>query len=125
MNEEIKVVNESGEESKPVEPKSPDTILVGKDEILHNAVAQAFDLRPKEMGKYSQKINTILAYAKMQTESHSPANIKWAIRNLEMKLGTPPISENRISYVSRYAYLALEKAKIEGEMETYNPFGEK
>lgn len=114
-------------ENQPTEAKevsTPQTVLVGKSEMLENAVLQAFDIDQKDRGLYQDKINTLLSYAKSQGQEVTPANVKWIIRNLEMKLGSPPLSEKRINYVSRYAYLHGEKAKIDREMKTYNPFGE-
>lgn len=117
------IKTETTEEQSEPKESFKGTVL-GEREILKNAVAQAFDLDNTEASKYKDKINTILDYAKTQTDSLTPANIKWVIRNMELKLGSPPLSENRISQVSRYAYLHQERAKLNDEMQQLNPFEE-
>lgn len=117
---EIKVVNQSGEEIVE-EPR-----VVGEpgettnyDDILITSVGQLFDMKPSEMGAMKDKINLLIDYARTQTDETSPESIKWAIRSLQGKVGTPPLGEKWINYLSKYAYLKLEGLKLQKETEQF------
>ncbi|MCC7571458.1 hypothetical protein KO465_09115 [Candidatus Micrarchaeota archaeon] len=112
-------------ENQVEEAKTPEETVVStssKSEILQNAVADVFDLDRNEVSKYQDKIDTLLEYAKTQSDKPSRESIMWALRNLEMKLGSPPLSEKRINYVARFAYLAKQQSEIKKEMDSYIPY---
>ena len=120
---EIKII-EAGKEVKPEAPKeiTPSNGLVGdvSGDLELKAMAQVMGLeRDSEIGQNQSKLRTLLDYAKSQTEDHSPENLKWIIRSLELKLGTPPLAEKRLSYVTRYAFLLSEESKIKAEKEKF------
>ena len=86
---------------------------------LVKAVEQVMGLdNDSERNRYAQKVNTLLEWAKTQTKDHTPENIMWAIRSLELKTGTPPLAEKRINYIARMAYLLMEGKKIETEIKS-------
>ncbi len=116
--------SQDSQESKPIKSGSEKGTWQGESEIMRNAVAEALDMEPKEAKQYKDKINTILDYAKNQTDELNPMKVKWIVRSIELKLGTPPLSEKRISQVSRYAYLNQEKERINSEINQLNPFEE-
>lgn len=116
--------SEDSQESKPIKSGSEKGTWQGESEIMRNAVADALDIDIKEAKRYKDKINTILDYAAKQSDELSPMKVKWIVRNIELKLGTPPFSENRISQISRYAHLNQEKARISDEINQLNPFEE-
>jgi hypothetical protein len=120
---EIKIISE-GKEVKPEAPKAitPSNGLVGdvSGDIELKAMGQVMGLeRDSEIGQNESKLRTLLDYAKSQTKDHSPENLKWIIRSLELKLGTPPLAEKRISYVTRYAYILGEESRIKAEKEKF------
>lgn len=118
---EIKVIEElTGKEltETPVN-NTPEAEILPTGNLLRDSIAQMFDLKPSEISKYDSKLDTLIQYAKMKTEDHSPAGLKWAIRSLGTKLGTPPLGEKLLPYLTRYAYLYLESNKIEKEMDKY------
>lgn len=119
---EIRKISESGEvvDSKPQEVgeshKSVSAPVV--PELQQKAVSQALGLESDiEVSKYRDNLETVLEWAKTKTKDHSPEGLKWAIRNLELRLGTPPFGENRVRFLARYAYLQMESGKITKEME--------
>lgn len=119
----IDVVDEQGEvkTEEPREVKHPDTSVVADGKLLMDRVAQElFDMRPNEISKESKKLTTLIDYAKSKTDDHSAEGLKWALRTLSLKLGTPPMGEKLISYLTRYAHLSLESQKIEKEMNKYH-----
>jgi hypothetical protein len=114
----IKVADEQAEER--IEVKDPEVEVVPHGKLLADRIGQElFDLRPNELARYDSKINTLIDYAKMKTDDHSPEGLKWALRTLGLKLGTPPMGEKVIDYLTRYAYLDLESRKIELEKEKF------
>lgn len=119
----IKIVPESSDTPsvEPAEIKTPDTISAPVlPELLNRAVEQVMGIESEEeKGRYRDDLDILLQYAKSQTKDHSPENIKWIIRSIELKLGTPPLAEKRIKYMSRYAYLSLENNKIKEEMKKF------
>lgn len=117
---EIKIVDENGVE-KAQEPKSE---LKSENnisspvlpELQEKAIFQVVGLDDSnEQSAYRHKAQTLLEYAKSQTEYHSPENLKWIIRSLELKLGTPPLAEKRVNYLARYAWLEMEESKLKKE----------
>lgn len=98
------------------------TTVVGGEpmqEALIKAVEQVMGLdNDSERFRYASKVRTLLDWAKSQTKEHTPENIMWAIRSLELKTGTPPLAEKRINYVARMAYLLSENKKIENEIKS-------
>lgn len=119
---DIKMVDESGKDlgNQQRVPKTPDVVFQGKpDAITRTAVEQVMDLDVKNAIQYRDSVDILVKWAKQETKNGSPEAVKWAIRELEMSLGSPPISEKRVAYVARYAYLRMEKAKLEKEIESY------
>lgn len=89
-------------------------------EIMKASVEEAMGLESgEEKHRYKDKIETLLEYVQTQTKDWSPENIKWIVRSLELKLGTPPFSEKRINYVAQYAWLCMESQRMEKEKEKF------
>lgn len=102
----------------PMESKSVEGDVMTP--ILERAIGNVLGLeKDSEFGLHKDKIDTLLNYAKSQTKDHSPENLKWIIRSLELKLGSPPFAEKRINFVARYAYLLQEESKIKKEKEAF------
>ena len=116
---EIKITTDSGEEIVPVEAGDPSS-TIPDGVLLAERVAQMFDLKPSEVSKYRSKLNTLIEYAKLKTEDHSASGLKWAIRSLGTKLGTPPLGEKLLPYLTKYAHLYLESRNLDKEMEKYH-----
>lgn len=75
-----------------------------------------------DKAKYDLKAKDILEWAKGQTEDHSPENLKWIIRDMEMKIGSPAVGERAIDYLHSYIGLSEQKRDIEKKLKKYNPF---
>lgn len=120
MIQDIKIVDAQGKEvveSQTDINATPDDMDFAEGEISRVAVAQVFNMKSDEIGENKQKMDTLIKWAKEQTEDHSMQNLKWVIKNLEMRLGSPAFGENRITKVARYAALDLEGKRIEREKE--------
>lgn len=64
-----------------------------------------------EKARYDSKIKDIVNWAKNVTEDHTPEGIKWAIRDMQMKIGSPRVGESFIDYLHSYIALATQKKK--------------
>lgn len=117
----IKIVNDQGEEvvEEQVVPQTPDTVMGRDGELIQYQVAKLFDLQEKEMSSYRNKLDTLIAYAKTKTNDHSAEGLKWALRNLDLRLGTPPMGEKRINYMHRFAQLELEGQRIKQQRDQF------
>ena len=116
---DIKIVDTSGNEAsdpRSNESHTPDSISMrDTGEIDRIMVAQVLDMDLKEMGKSKNKIDTLMAWARAEADSDNPMHLKWVIKNLEARLGSPNFGETRIAKLSRYAYLNMEGKRIEAE----------
>ena len=119
---DIKIVGDNGQvveqTQEPVGQATPN-LTIPEGEFLLQQVAQTFDLKPSEISQHKTKLNTLIEYAKLKTDEHTPEGIKWAIRQLGVKVGTPPLGEKLINYLTKYAYLYLEGKKIDKQKEMF------
>ena len=90
--------------------------LISNDEIDNTAIAQVFGIEQKDFAENSDKINTIRDWAKAQGYENTD-QLKWMLRSLMTKLGSPDWGESWITIASRYAYLDLEGRKMQAEKE--------
>lgn len=115
----ITVVNSAGEEVKPQESRESSTVPVITGDLLNQSVGQMFNMRPGEIEAAREKIKLLVDYAKTITDDYSAEGIKWAIRSLQSRVGTPPLGEKWLSYLTKYAYIKLESEKLKKEVEKY------
>lgn len=114
----INDVDQSLVKSEPVEVKTPDTLsppIVGELEV--NAVSDVLGLTKEEVGKYQDKLDILLEWAKTKTEDHSPENLKWVIRDLGFNLGTPPLGQKLVNWLAEYAYLNRQSQEINNRLD--------
>lgn len=121
---QIVVLDEAGKPKQEEHPKE----LVSENkvsspvvqELQIEAVADVLSLEKAEKNLYSEEIDMLLDYARSVSSDHSLDGLKWAIRDLEIKLGSTPLSEKKISYLSRYAYLLTQKTRTEQELKKFD-----
>lgn len=104
-------------ESKELKTPTPISAPVSED-IQLRSISEVTG-NENDFSQYSSELQTLLDYAKTQTKDYSPENLKWVIRQLELKTGTPPFGEKAIKYLARFAYLNLESQKINKELESF------
>lgn len=118
---EVKPYGDAPAETPPVQ-NVPNQTVTGQvlPELEKKAICQVMGLENDgDADRYSEKIDILLDYAKTQTTDKTLEGLKWAVRNLEMKLGSPPLSEKRINYVAQFAYLELQQKKLQKEKEKF------
>ena len=77
------------------------------------AARQALDLRNDDR-TYDDELKTLVKWAKTKVDSDDPTHLKWAIRDLGMRIGTPAFGD-AIKNLARFAYLDLEEKRIKSE----------
>src|SRR3990167_11270334 len=116
---DIKIVGTTGEEVKQEPMKESDSLPVITGDLMVQSVGQMFDMRPAEILTWKEKIGLLIDYAKTQTDDRTPEGIKWAIRSLQGRGGTPPLGEKWGNYLSKYAWLKLDEIRLKKEGEKY------
>lgn len=114
---DIKIVDPQGEEVKQEtrpEPEPKDQLVTG--ELLLQQIATLFDLKMNDVSHYKPKLLTLIDYAKSKTTDHTPEGLKWAIRELSFRVGTPPLGEKMIDYLTLYAHLKTDHARLEKQI---------
>lgn len=120
----IQIVDNAGNPiaDSPQKPQAASAQVEGDvmGQIERRSVGQVLGIEnDHDYGRYDAELGTLLAYAKSQTTDHSPQSLKWVIRSLEMKLGSPPFGEDRVKYVRNYAYLLLQEKKLREEKQKF------
>lgn len=119
---DIKVITPEGHPvEEPKEIPSPNDVGGSQpDEINQKEIGRVLGLENEsDFNKYQPNLKTLLDYAKTQTTDHSPENLKWIIRSLNAKLGSPPFGEDRVKFITRYAYLLSEEKRISNERKKF------
>jgi hypothetical protein len=121
---EIKIVDEKGQEKKVEEtleaPQGDKMDVVNPYSLDEIAIHQVLEVDgDADKSKYRNEIKTLHEWAKTQTKDMSPENLKWTVRELQLKLGTPPFGEDRVKFLSNFAYLDMEGKRIEKEKKKY------
>lgn len=111
-------VEGADEPQKPFETGDT-TMSTVPHQVEKDIICKMYDIDDVEAKRSDDKLETLLEYVKSQSPDLSPENIRWTLRSLELKLGTPPIAEKRINYLARYAYLMSEKKQIDKELEKF------
>lgn len=106
-------IQEQNEKSLPQQTVDGDNF----GEINHIAVKQVLDIG-RDDNSYDSDINILVNWAKSQTDSDDPMELKWIVRDLQMRLGTP-LHGDSIKQLSRFAYLDLEEKRIKKEKSTF------
>jgi hypothetical protein len=109
---EIRDVDSNGQivvESTPKELVSEKNITAPVvPELQIKAVEEVMGLETdSEKKQYTDKVKTLLDYVNASSKGLDLEGIKNIIRDLELEIGSPPLSERRINYVARYAFLKM------------------
>lgn len=116
---DIKIIEASPTETETLEKRDAEVQkLEGANdgEINQIAVKQVLEVEGSE---YDSEIKTLIEWAKEKTGSSEYADLKWAIRELSLKIGTPTHGD-RVKNLARFAYLELEGNRIEQEKKSFH-----
>lgn len=81
------------------------------------AVKQVLEI-DRDSTDYDNELSILVDWAREQTGSDDPTELKWAIRDLRMRIGTPSFGDS-IKHLSRFAYLDLEEKRIKKEKQGF------
>lgn len=121
---DIRIVNPDGSpmEIEPAKELVVPPTVIGPvtPELELRAIGRAMGFENEsDFSRYSDKLEILRDYAQAFRNSPSLEDTKWAIRDLEVKMGTPPFAEKKINFISQYAYLLLEEKRIKQERERF------
>ena len=121
---DIKIVDGKGEPVEVTEVPIKDTVdpIQGSQpgEMEQREVGRVLGIENEsEFNKYQPNLKTLLEYAKTQTEDHTAQSLKWVIRDLEARVGTAPFAEDRIKFITRYAWLLLSEQNVKKELKKF------
>jgi hypothetical protein len=112
---DIKIVSTEPEKDESIGTASTIESPVS-EQLIQNALAEVSGVE-NEVHKYSSELKNLLEWAKQNTDDHSIEGLRWAIRQLDMRLGSTQIGEKRIHLLNRFAYLEMQGKKIKKELE--------
>lgn len=113
---DIKIVGQPTEPVAPIEEVTPPDI-VQEGVFLQERVAELFNMDSDEARRDSRKIETLINYAKAKSDDHSPDGVYWALKQLGLRLGTPPLGEKMINHAFMYARLYMESLENKAKRE--------
>ena len=105
-------------EQKPQEiASSPITDILEDGTLDALAVSQVMGLeKDSERSQYKDEIQTLIKWARQEGYKDF-TELKWKLRALQTKLGTPPLTERWITRASRYAHIDMETRRLQREQE--------
>lgn len=116
LTEEVKPVEASKTDTEMLEEKENAMVEDGNGTRIESiAVAQTLEI---EGSDYENEINTLIEWAKQKTGSEDYMDLKWAVRDLRLKLGTPTFGDP-VKNMARYAQLDLDEARIKKDKESF------
>lgn len=103
---------------QPSEIPSPQTAVFPEGFLDEVAISQVTGLETdSERAKYKDEIQNIIKWAKLEGyETHE--QLKWMVRKLQDRLGTPPLTERWITRLNRFAVLELQQKRIQAEQDS-------
>lgn len=100
-----------------------DTVQVGQsvepviDNLTRDAVAEILGLKNfGEIKRYQDHIKRLIDWAQVKG-AKDRTDVLWAIEKLADRVGSPKIGNNWAQHLSQYAYLEMERLKIDQQLE--------
>ena len=117
---DIKIVNDQGVEvdsNKPINQEKSNTISYDGNLQIREIANMLGMEKDSELRKYKDELEVLVEYAKDKTEANEDINeLKWAIRDLQNQLGSPPMGEKPIIQLARFSRLSLDSRNIKKKM---------
>lgn len=104
-------------EAKPQEVATP-PVFEQEGVFVKERVADLFNMSTDDARREGRKLETLIEYAKTKSDDHSPDGVYWALKQLGLRLGTPPLGEKIIDHAYMYARLYLETQSNKKKMDT-------
>lgn len=120
---QIKVISVTPTDVQKIEASNdeslPQQVIDGNNEgeMDQIAIKQVLEVG-RDDTDYDGDIDTLIQWAKQQTDNGDYTDLKWAIRDLRMRIGTPTWGDP-IKNLARFAYLDLEEKRIKKEKRDF------
>ena len=110
---DVEQLQEKNDESMPQQ-----TLESSEPGVINGiAVRQVLELGPHD-SEHDGDVKILVEWAKEQVGEDDPMKLKWAVRDLRMRIGTPSFGDP-IKHLSRFAYLDLEEKRIKAEKRNF------
>jgi hypothetical protein len=88
------------------------------DEIVRDAVAKELGLRNfGDIRKNQDKLKTIIDWAYVKG-AKDRMDVIWAVKQLAGRVGSPKLGNNWPEHLAQYAYLEMERVKLDTELKS-------
>lgn len=103
---------------EPVEVGTPPPDVVGSDkDAIRAHVGRSLGLEESEYAKtYQDQLDRLIDWS-MEGGSKTREEIVWSIKQLANRVGSPPIGNNWAQHLSQYAYLEMERNKLDKQLK--------
>lgn len=106
------------EEKPQVTPKEPDTLGIPTDEELVKIhLARTLGLENLEdIKKYQDQLSRLIEWAQ-EKGAQTREDIAWQVKSLAGRVGGPQFGNNIVQHLSQWAYLELERNRLDRQMK--------
>jgi len=96
----------------PMESPAPEV-----DELVKLHLARSVGLeRQSDIVKYQDQIDRLMEWAR-EKGAKNKEEMVWQVRQLANRIGGPTIGTNWVRHLANYAYLEMEKLKIDKQLQ--------
>lgn len=89
------------------------------EELVNVNLARSLGIdKLTKLNQYTNDLNRLAEWAKVKGAKDIP-DIIWSVRSLAARIGSPSVGENIVTHLSRYAFLELERLRLESEMKKF------
>lgn len=89
------------------------------DDITRNQVAHSLGLEKySDIHKNQDNIKRLIDWAQAKG-AKDRADVVWSIKQLANRVGSPKIGNNWAQHLGQYAYLEMERMKLDNELQSF------
>jgi hypothetical protein len=120
MQNPLEVKPEEIKKEEVLPEKQSEVVGIPADgELEKLALARSLGLENiQDISKYDDQLSNLLEWAKTKGAT-SREDMVWQVRELSNMIGGPRVGTPMIRHLSQYAYLEMEKIKIDNQLKTY------
>lgn len=103
----------------PPEEKPEDLGIPQDGELERLALARSLGLENlRDISRYHNQLDRIVEWAKAKG-AVSREDVVWQVRQLMTRVGGPSLGNNWAQHLSQYAYLEMERMKLDGQLKEF------
>lgn len=117
MQNPLEVKPEDVKKEEVLPQQSPDLEVPADGELEKLSLARSLGLENlNDMSKFDDQLSNLVEWAKAKG-AKSREDIIWQVRELSNMIGGPRVGTPMVRNLSQYAYLEMEKIKIDKQMK--------